>query len=151
MKDIYSYPLITVSIVNLNGSNYLKDCLESLKKLNYPTEKIEIIIVDNGSNDDSVEFVRNNYPEVKLICNNGNLGFAKANNQAAAEAKGDYVAFLNNDTKVDENWLIELLRPVYGSDEIICSGSKVLSFDGKSIDFAGGMINFCLLYTSRCV
>lgn len=142
MKDIYSYPLITVSIVNLNGSNYLKDCLESLKKLNYPTEKIEIIIVDNGSNDDSVEFVRNNYPEVKLICNNGNLGFAKANNQAAAEAKGDYVAFLNNDTKVDENWLIELLRPVYGSDEIICSGSKVLSFDGKSIDFAGGMINF---------
>ncbi len=142
MKDIYSYPLITVSIVNLNGSNYLKDCLESLKKLNYPAEMLEIIIVDNGSNDDSVKFIRNNYPEAKIIQNSRNLGFAKANNQAAAEAKGEYVAFLNNDTKVDENWLIELLRPVYGSDETICSGSKVLSFDGKSIDFAGGMINF---------
>lgn len=142
MKEIYSYPLITISIVNLNGHDYLKDCLDSIKDLNYPEKEVEIIVVDNGSTDGSVEFINTNYPEVKIISNKHNLGFAKANNQAAREAKGDYVAFLNNDTKVDKDWLTELLRPVYGSDEIICSGSKVLSFDGKSIDFAGGMINF---------
>ena len=142
MKDIYSYPLVTISIVNLNGSDYLRDCLDSLKNLSYPKEQIEIIIVDNGSTDDSIEFLNKNYPEARIIRNNSNFGFAKANNQAAAQAKGEYVAFLNNDTKVDKNWLTELLKPIYGSDEIICSGSKVLSFDGRNIDFAGGMINF---------
>ena len=124
MKDIYSYPLVTISIVNLNGSDYLRDCLDSLKNLSYPKEQIEIIIVDNGSTDDSIEFLNKNCPEARIIRNNSNFGFAKANNQAAAQAKGEYVAFLNNDTKVDENWLTELLKPIYGSDEIICSGSK---------------------------
>jgi GT2 family glycosyltransferase len=142
MKGVYSYPLVTSSIVNLNGSDYLRDCLDSLKNLSYPKEQIEIIIVDNGSTDDSIEFLNKNYPEARIIRNNSNFGFAKANNQAAAQAKGEYVAFLNNDTKVDKNWLTELLKPIYGSDEIICSGSKVLSFDGRNIDFAGGMINF---------
>ncbi len=142
MKDIYLYPVITISIVNLNGRDYLKDCLNSLKNLNYPEEQLEIIVIDNGSTDGSVEFIKENYSEVKIIANKHNLGFAAANNQAAREARGDYVAFLNNDTKADKDWLIELLRPIYGSDEVICSGSKVLSFDGKNIDFVGGMINF---------
>ena len=142
MTEIFSYPKITISIVNLDGENYLSDCLKSIEKLDYPRDKVEIIVVDNDSKDNSVKFVQDNFPEVKLIRNNNNSGFAKANNQAAAAASGEYVAFLNNDTKVDEKWLVELLRPIYGSSEVICSGSKILSFDGKNIDFAGGMINF---------
>ena len=55
------------------------------------------------------------------------MGFAYANNQAAKVAKGEYVAFLNNDTRVDKNWLIELLRPIYKNKEVVASGSKVLS------------------------
>jgi GT2 family glycosyltransferase/glycosyltransferase involved in cell wall biosynthesis len=142
MRDIFLYPKVTISIINLDGEVYLGECLKSIESLNYPHEKIEIIIVDNGSKDNSVKFIENNFPKVKIIRNQGNLGFAKANNQAAEASEGDYIAFLNNDTKVDPDWLLELIRPVYGSSEIICSGSKVLSFDGKSIDFAGGMINF---------
>jgi len=142
MTEIFSYPKITISIVNLDGENYLKDCLKSIEALNYPQDRIEIIVVDNGSKDNSIKLIEGSFPNVRIIRNHRNEGFAKANNQAADIATGSYIAFLNNDTKVDEKWLVELLRPIYGSSEVICSGSKVLSFDGKSIDFAGGMINF---------
>ncbi|MCK5567124.1 MAG: glycosyltransferase family 2 protein, partial [Actinomycetia bacterium] len=125
-----------------NGREYLKDCLESINGLNYPQDKIEIIVVDNGSSDDSLEFLRTNHSEVKIIENKKNMGFARANNQAAEIARGEYLAFLNNDTRVDKNWLIELLRPIYMNEEVVASGSKVLSMDGKSLDFVGGMINF---------
>ncbi len=142
MAENFVYPKISIAIVNLNGKSYLKDCLGSLKQLDYPAEKVEIIVVDNNSSDGSAGFLSSNYPEVKVIKNRKNVGFARANNQAAEIASGEYIAFLNNDTKVDKKWLIELLRPVYRDPEVVCSGSKVLSFDGKSIDFAGGMINF---------
>jgi GT2 family glycosyltransferase len=142
MENIFKFPLISIITVNLNGKDYLKGCLDSLKNLNYPKDKIEIIVVDNGSNDNSVKFLSSDYPEVKIIKNSTNLGFAVANNQGAKLAVGEYIAFLNNDTKVDENWLVELLRPIYGDKEVVCSGSKVLSIDGKTLDFAGGMINF---------
>lgn len=142
MTDLFTYPKITISIINLDGKEYLDECLKSIANLNYPKDKIEVIVVDNYSKDDSIKFLENNFPEIRVIRNPQNYGFARANNQAAEIASGEYIAFLNNDTKVDPDWLIELLRPVYGSRDVICSGSKVLSFDGKNIDFAGGMINF---------
>lgn len=142
MKDILTFPMISVSIVNLNGEKYLKECLDSLKELNYPQDKLEVIVVDNGSTDGSLVLLKQDYRKVKIIENRRNMGFAYANNQAAKAAEGEYVSFLNNDTKVDKNWLIELLRPIYKDKEIAASGSKVLSMDGKKIDFVGGMINF---------
>ncbi|MCL5070952.1 MAG: glycosyltransferase family 2 protein [Actinobacteria bacterium] len=142
MTEFFSYPKITISIINLDGEEYLNECLKSIGNLNYPEDKIEIIVVDNNSKDGSIKLLENNFSEIRVIRNPENYGFARANNQAAEIASGEYIAFLNNDTKVDPDWLIELLKPVYGSREVICSGSKVLSFDGKNIDFAGGMINF---------
>ncbi|MDD5622945.1 MAG: glycosyltransferase [Actinomycetota bacterium] len=142
MKSILTFPEISVSIVNLNGEKYLKCCLDSLKELNYPQDKLEIILIDNNSTDESLDLVKSGYPYVKIIKNGKNMGFACANNQAAKVAGGEYIAFLNNDTRVDKNWLIELLKPIYKDKEIIASGSKVLSIDGKNIDFVGGMINF---------
>ena len=142
MENIFSFPLISIAIVNLDGKSYLKACLDSLRQLDYPADKIEIIVVDNGSKDGSQEFLRQSYSDVKLIENKKNTGFAYANNQAAKAAGGEYIAFLNNDTRVDKAWLIELLRPIYKDKETVCSGSKVLSMDGKRLDFAGGMINF---------
>jgi len=142
MDDFFEFPPVSIITVNLNGKDYLSVLLESIAKLDYPQEKLEIIVVDNGSTDGSADFISSNYPQVKLIRNDYNTGFAVANNQGAAAATGDYAAFLNNDTKVDSQWLIELLRPVYGDSETVCAGSKVLSIDGKALDFAGGMINF---------
>jgi GT2 family glycosyltransferase len=142
MAEILDHPLVSISIVNLNGRDYIENCLKSLGELDYPAEMIEIIMVDNGSTDGSGEFVKKAFPHVKVIQNGKNKGFAEANNQAARQASGEYMAFLNNDTRVDSQWLIELLKPIYKSREIIASGSKVLSYDGKSLDFVGGMINF---------
>ncbi|MDD3777660.1 MAG: glycosyltransferase family 2 protein, partial [Actinomycetota bacterium] len=142
MGNMIAYPLITISIVNLNGKDYLKDCLDSIAQLDYPSPKIELIVVDNGSTDGSVEFLSQHYPQVKVIANKTNQGFAPANNQAAQQASGEYIAFLNNDTRVDPQWLTELVRPLLGQNEIAAAGSKVMSADGKNIDFAGGMINF---------
>lgn len=129
MADIMDHPLVSISIINLNGKNYLKDCLESLGELNYPGDKIEILVVDNGSTDDSVKFIRDRFPQVKIIQNSKNNGFAEANNQVAEQAKGKYIAFLNNDTRVDKNWIIELLKPIYKNREVVASSSKVLSFE----------------------
>ena len=142
MKDILDYPKTTISIINLNGKDYLGECLASIKEMEYPMDKLEIIVVDNGSTDGSVELIKENYPDIKIIKNSKNMGFAYANNQAAKNAAGQYVAFLNNDTRVDRNWLIELLKPIYCNDITVASGSKVLSMDGKTLDFAGSMINF---------
>jgi GT2 family glycosyltransferase len=83
MKDILAFPEVSISIVNLNGEKYLKECLESIKGLNYPPDKLEVIIVDNGSTDKSLDIVRSVYPESKLIKNSKNMGFAYANDQAA--------------------------------------------------------------------
>ncbi len=142
MKDILDFPLVSVAIVNLDGKEYLGRCLDSIKKLDYPPDRLEIIVVDNGSTDSSVELIESGYSKVRLIKNDRNTGFAAANNQAAEAAKGEYIAFLNNDTRVDSRWLIELLDPVFEDKEVVASGSKVLSMDGKSLDFVGGMINF---------
>ncbi len=142
MKQLFSFPRVSICIANLNGWRYLSQCIGSIKKLEYPQEKIEIIVVDNGSTDQSTELLARNFPEVKTVKNSHNMGFASANNQAAEAAEGEYLAFLNNDTRVDKNWLTELIRPVLGSREVAASGSKVLSADGKRIDFAGAMINF---------
>ncbi len=142
MKDILTYPRISIAIINFDGKDYLGHCLDSIKGLDYPKDLLEVIIVDNGSRDGSVDFIKSEHPDVKLIKNNKNTGFAYANNQAAKAAGGEYIAFLNNDTKVEKKWLIELLKPIYGDREVVCSGSKVLSMDGKKIDFAGSMINF---------
>lgn len=135
-------PLVSVVIVNYNGAKHIKECLDSLKKLKYPPEKIQIVVVDNASKDESVSLLKKNYPEVKLVLNKENLGFAKAVNQGVKAADGSHVALLNNDMRVDRNWLIELVKPVVTDPELACTGSKVLDWQGKKIDFVLGMMNF---------
>jgi GT2 family glycosyltransferase/glycosyltransferase involved in cell wall biosynthesis len=142
MDKIFDFPKVSIITVNLNGKDYLSTLFNSIKELDYPKGRIELIVVDNGSSDGSVEFLSGKWPDIKIIRNSFNTGFAAANNQGAKAAAGDYVAFLNNDTKVDAGWLTELIKPVYGNKETVCSGSKVLSIDGKNLDFVGGMINF---------
>ena len=75
MKDILTFPMISVSIVNLNGEKYLKECLDSLKELNYPQDKLEVIVVDNGSTDGSLVLLKQDYRKVKIIENRRNMGF----------------------------------------------------------------------------
>jgi GT2 family glycosyltransferase len=100
--------IVSIVIVNYNGKEFLKDCLESIYGQSY--HNFELILVDNGSTDDSVQFVRESFPEAIIIENKKNLGFAKANNQGIKISKGKYIALLNNDTVVDKDWLKNLTK-----------------------------------------
>lgn len=143
MENInFLLPRVSVVIVNYNGEEYIKNCIESIGKVNYDSKKLEIVVIDNGSKDNSVNLIRANFPQVKLITNKKNIGFAPAVNMGAKEATGKYIAIINNDIVVDKNWLIELVKAVSGNTEVVCAGSKVLNADGTKIDFVGGMVNF---------
>ena len=84
-------PLVSVIIVNYNGKQYLKNCLSSLSAQSYPA--IEVIFVDNGSVDGSVEHVRKEFPSIRIIESRKNLGFAKGNNMGIKEARGGEMDF----------------------------------------------------------
>lgn len=135
------FPRVSVVIVNLNGKTHLNECLKSLMRLDYPKDRLEVIIVDNGSQDGSVEYIEAKFGWVKLIRNSKNEGFAKPSNDGARAASGDYVAFLNNDMKVQRNWLIELIRTLKATNAK-CAGSVILNWNGRLLDFAGGSTNF---------
>lgn len=136
-----SIPRVSIIIVSHNGREHLPACLGSLGELDYPPDLLEIILVDNGSDDGTAEFVRVGYPGVRVIQLGGNLGFAEPNNIAAAEAKGKYLALINNDMKVDRAWLKEMVRAAREGD-VACVGGRVLSWDGEEVDFSGGVVNF---------
>jgi GT2 family glycosyltransferase len=137
---------VSIIIINCNGKNFLKTCLESLKEQTY--KNFEIIFVDNGSDDGSADFVRDNFPDVKVIVNEKNLGFAAPNNQGLKIAKGEYIATLNNDTKVDMKWLENLVTAAKSNKDNAMCGSKILSMTSpKQIDSVG--VNICLDGMSR--
>lgn len=130
---------VAIIIVNWNGLRFLKDCLESVYKQTYTN--FDVYFVDNGSVDDSVDFVFKNFPKVKIIKLDKNTGFAKGNNIGIKEALKDvevnYIVCLNNDTIVSKNWLEELLKTVE-KDKIIGSvSSKAYFSDGITIQNAG--------------
>ncbi len=100
--------LVSVVIVNYNGRKLLRDCLQSVFAQTY--QQFEVIVVDNGSTDDSVAMVREDFPAVRLLDQGANIGYAAANNRGVESARGVFVALLNNDTVVDPHWLSALLE-----------------------------------------
>jgi len=102
-----SHPLVSVIIVNYNGRALLEECLQSVLATEY--RPLEVILVDNGSTDGSVAFVRSRFPEVRLLVEEENLGFAGGNNRGVEASTGEYVVLLNNDTHVAPGWVKPLL------------------------------------------
>ena len=100
---------LSVVIVSYNVRPYLEQCLKSVQSALEGIEG-EVFVVDNHSDDDSVETVQNRYPWVRLIENQENLGFAKANNQAIRQSQAEYVLLLNPDTVVAKDTLLEVLK-----------------------------------------
>ena len=100
---------LSIVIVSYNVRSYLEQCLQSVKQALEGIEG-EVFVVDNRSDDDSVETVRTKYPWVRLIENPENMGFSRANNIAIRESIGEYVLLLNPDTIVEKDTLREVLR-----------------------------------------
>lgn len=131
---INEYPFISIIVLNYNSKEYLHDCLDSLERINYPKNRYEIILADNASSDDSIEYVRGKFQWVRIVKFDENYGYAEGNNKAADYAMGEYILFLNPDTIVDINWLIELAKEIVKSNnEVAIYGSKVLYMDKPTI------------------
>jgi len=119
--------LVSIIIVNWNGLRWLADCFRSLSKQDW--KNYEIVFVDNASKDGSVSWVKTHYPKTKVIINKKNLGFSDANNVGYRVAKGDYILFLNNDTRVTKAFITELVK-VFENDSFIGGAqSKILLMD----------------------
>ena len=136
-------PSVSIIILNYNGKELIEDCLSSLAKLDYPRDRLEILMIDNGSSDDSIAYIEQCFPYVKNIKNPENYGFAKGCNIGAKNATGEYIALLNNDMRVEKKWLKELILPLMKDNKIGITTSKILNWDGTRIDFAGAALSFC--------
>lgn len=123
--------LVSIIIPNWNGKHYLAACLDSIRKQTY--KNIETVIVDNGSKDGSVEFLKENYPEVKLITFEVNTGFSPAVNAGIRGGAGEYLALLNNDTIIEPEWTEELVKALDEHPECGSVGCKMLAYDDKTI------------------
>ena len=135
-------PRVAVVILNYNGRHHLGGCFESLAQLDYPREKLEVLLIDNASEDGSVEEMRARHSWVRLEVNARNTGFSVGCNQGARLAPGaEVLVFLNNDMRVEPRWLAELVAPV-ARGECQATTAQMLSWDGKTIDSAGGGMNF---------
>ncbi len=127
-------PSASVIVLNCNGRAHLTACLPALDALDYP--RVEIVVADNGSSDGSQHYVRAAHPRARLIEFGANLGFARAYNLAIGQCRSDYVALLNNDTRVEPAWLTELVEAAERHG-VAAAGALVLDWDGARVDFAG--------------
>jgi len=132
-------PLVSIVILNWNGLEHLETCLPSVLGQTYGN--VEIIVVDNGSTDGSVEYVRQNYDTVKLVCNAINIGYAEGNNEGIRASSGEYLAILNNDTEVDKDWIRSLVEVAEEHPEAGMFACKILSYYNRNqIDCLGHLI-----------
>ena len=108
--------LVSINIVNWNGRRYLEQCIESILKQTY--KPIEINIIDNFSTDGSMEYLRNKYPEIRIVENKKNQGFSKAHNQGILLSKGEYIIPLNFDIVLSTDFVEKMVEAVNMSKEI---------------------------------
>jgi hypothetical protein len=142
-------PQASIIVVNYNGGQALMDCLASLHRDGASAE-YEVILVDNASGDDSATLVADNFPEVRLIASENNLGFGGANNLGAQYALGEYLAFLNPDTVVEPGWLDALIASLETNPDAGLATSKILLLhDPGRINTAGNDLHLTGLALCR--
>jgi GT2 family glycosyltransferase len=138
------YPPIYIVLLNWNQADLTLDCLDSLAETSYPNTKI--VLVDNGSTDDSLVRIREAYPEVEIIENGENLGYSPANNRGiehALKLGAEYILLLNNDTVVAPDFLEPLVEVAESSPLIGVVSSKIYYFDEpERIWYGGGYIDW---------
>jgi GT2 family glycosyltransferase len=135
-------PFVSVIIVNYEGLKWLKLFMSQLIQTSYP--RFEVIVVDNGSRDGSVEYLQGKFKQVKIIKLSENKGYASGTNVGVKEAKGDVLAFLNNDIEVTPEWLSDAVAKLYSHDNIGAVQCKSMLHGSKDIiDSIGLSIDRC--------
>lgn len=136
-----TYPKVSIIILNYNGRRWLEKCLQTIRKIKY--KPVEVIVVNNGSTDESHEFISKKYPEFKLIELKKNKGFAGANNIGVKLASGKYVLIINNDTEVPEDFLLPMVERMESDKSIGVIQPKIRSLRKRHLLDAA-----CSFYTS---
>jgi len=129
------YPLVYIIVLNYNGLRWLEACFDALLATDYPN--FRIMLVDNASSDGSVQMARDRYPQVEVIVNPANYGFSEGNNVGIREAlanNADYVVLLNPDTKVEPQWLRQLITVGAAQTEAGILGAVQLEYDGAEFN-----------------
>ena len=136
-----SWPLVSVIIPHCGGYKIISDCLLSLQDSGY--SNLEVIIVDNASQDNSAQNIKENFPEVVIIQSEYNRGFASGCNFGVEQAKGEYILILNNDTIHKKHWINKLVEKMNSNSNISSVQPKIKNFNRKNyFDYAGGSGGF---------
>ncbi|HEX9974417.1 MAG TPA: glycosyltransferase family 2 protein, partial [bacterium] len=131
--SIIDSPSVAIIILNWNNWQDTVECLESLSQIDYPN--YQIIVVDNGSTDDSVPQIRQRFGTIHLLATRENLGFSGGVNFGIEQAKtSDLILLLNNDTLVAKNFLTELVRKIISDDTIGLVGGKIYYYERAERD-----------------
>ena len=129
--------LTSVIVLNYNAGGLLIDCIQSLVNTN--NYKLEIIVVDNISADNSHKICKEKFPEIKLIENKENLGYCEGNNVGIRNASGEFIVILNPDTKVEPNWLEELFNTYEKFGDGLYQ-PKIMAFEDNLFESGGNML-----------
>ncbi|MGF0031929.1 glycosyltransferase family 2 protein [Bariatricus sp. SGI.154] len=129
---------VTIVIPNYNGKHFMEPCLASLKEQTY--RDYRILVVDNASTDGSIEYMKENYPEIDVIALDQNYGFSRAVNVGIQNSATPYVILLNNDTTVDPHYVEEMVKAIEKSPRIFSVSSKMIQmYHPELIDSAGDL------------
>jgi len=133
---------VAIVILNWNGKKLLEEFLPSvIKYTTYPG--VEIVIADNGSTDDSIPYLKANYPGITRILLPENYGFADGYNKALTQVDAEYFVLLNSDVEVTENWLMPIIAYLDGNEDIVAAQPKILAQRNKQyFEYAGASGGF---------
>lgn len=132
--------MISAIVLNWNGKRFLKECFDSLSRQSF--NDYELIMVDNGSTDGSIEFMRDNFPQVKIIALGKNMGFCRAMNAGIKLTKGEFISLFNNDVAVDKNWMEEMSAALVNNPDVGICASKIYFYkEPNKINSAGDLFH----------
>lgn len=132
----------SVILVNFRGAADTIEAISRLREVDWPADRLEIIVVENGSGDDSEQRIRAAHADVQLIVSRENLGFAGGSNLGAARSSGEYLAFLNNDAKPDAAWISAAVEAFESSERVGAVASRVLDWEGVNVDYIGSAMTW---------
>jgi GT2 family glycosyltransferase/glycosyltransferase involved in cell wall biosynthesis len=134
--------VVSVILVNFRGADDTITCVRGLLGLNWPRERLEIIVVENGSGDDSFVRLKELGDEIVLVRSKDNLGFTGGCNLGFEHATGEFIAFLNNDARPHPDWIAEGIASFGGGLDVGAVASKVLDWEGERVDYLDSAITW---------
>lgn len=134
--------VVSVILVNFRGADDTIEAIGHLDRLDWPKERLEVVVVENASGDDSAKRIRAAAPHVRLVISKSNGGFAGGCNKGVAASSGEFVALLNNDARPDPAWVRAAVEKFAESPDIGAVASRVLDWEGKLVDYIGSAMTW---------